>query len=66
MKKIVIALMAGMLVTGTAFAADKAPETKKVCHEKNGKQVCKVIKVHKKAETVTTGSPADPAKKKKK
>jgi len=29
-----------------AFSA-YAVETKKVCHEKNGKQVCKIVKVHK-------------------
>lgn len=41
---------------------------KKVCHEKDGKQVCKTIKTHEKAAQVTTGDPsapeAKPAKKK--
>jgi hypothetical protein len=34
--------------------------TQKVCHEKNGKQVCKITKVHKKITDVT----AVPTKKK--
>lgn len=38
----------------------QAAETKKVCHDENGKQVCKTIKVHKKAEKVTTGDPTAP------
>lgn len=40
--------------------------TQKVCHEVNGKQVCKNVKVHKKVEgtTVPEKTPA-PAKKKK-
>lgn len=46
-------------LTKAAFAA----ETKKVCMEENGKQVCKTVKVHKKAEQVTEGSPTDPVKK---
>jgi hypothetical protein len=46
-------------LTNAAFAA----ETKKVCMEDNGKQVCRTIKVHKKAEKVTEGSPTDPVKK---
>jgi hypothetical protein len=43
-------------------------ETKKVCRvdEKTKKEVCKTIKVHKKAEKVTTGNPTDPEPKKKK
>ena len=40
-----------------------AVETKKVCHEEAGKQVCKNVKIHKKAEKVTEGSPTDPVKK---
>ena len=41
-------------------------ETKKVCRvdEKTKKEVCKTIKVHKKAEKVTTGNPTDPEPKK--
>jgi hypothetical protein len=41
-------------------------ETKKVCRvdDKTKKEVCKTIKVHKKAEKVTTGSPTDPEPKK--
>ena len=46
-------------LTNAAFAA----ETKKVCMEDNGKQVCRTIKVHKKAEKVTEGAPTDPVKK---
>jgi hypothetical protein len=40
-------------------------EMKKVCHtdEKTKKEVCKTIKVHKKAEKVTDGNPTDPVKK---
>jgi hypothetical protein len=42
-----------------------AAEMKKVCQidEKTKKEVCKTIKVHKKAEKVTEGSPTDPVKK---
>ena len=46
-----------------AMGAHAEAETKKVCHDKDGKQVCKTIKVHKKAEKVTTGDPTDPVKK---
>ena len=48
---------------GTAHAE---AVTQKVCHEVNGKQVCKNVKVHKKVEgtTVPEKTPA-PAKKKK-
>lgn len=40
--------------------------TKRVCHvdEKTKKETCKNIKVHHKAEQVTTGSPTDPEPKK--
>jgi hypothetical protein len=53
------------LSTSTVYAE---AETKKVCRvdEKTKKEVCKTIKVHKKAEKVTTGSPTDPEPKKKK
>ena len=39
-------------VLGLAFFVNSvyAVETKQVCHEKNGKQVCKTIKIHKKFE----------------
>jgi len=73
MNKLVIALLASIAVSTTALAvepakpaapvAEKAPETKKVCHKKEGKEVCKTIKVHKKAEKVTEGAPTDPVKK---
>jgi len=46
-----------------ALGAHAEAETKKVCHDENGKQVCKTIKVHKKAEKVTTGNPNDPVAK---
>ena len=49
------------LVFATSVFAEA--EMKKVCHDENGKQVCKTIKVHKKAEKVTTGNPNDPVKK---
>jgi hypothetical protein len=49
-------------LTNAVFAA----ETKKVCMEDNGKQVCRTIKVHKKAEKVTEGNPTDPVKKEEK
>lgn len=42
------------------FGAHAEAEMKKVCHVKDGKDVCKTIKVHKKAETVTTGDPTAP------
>ena len=63
MKQLVLAIAAIFALSGAALAADKAPETKKVCHGKDGKQVCKTIKVHKKAEKVTEGAPTDPVKK---
>lgn len=47
-----------------AMGAHAEAETKKVCHTDNGKEVCKTIKVHKKAEKVTTGNPTDPEPKK--
>lgn len=56
-------LLAAIALAFTLGAHAEA-ETKKVCHEKDGKQVCKTIKVHKKAEQVTTGSPTDPEPKK--
>ncbi len=49
-------------LTNAAFAA----ETKRVCMQENGKEVCKTVKVHKKAEKVTDGNPTDPVKKEEK
>jgi len=46
---------------GTAHAE---AEVKKVCHEVNGKQVCKSVKVHKKVEGTPVPEKA-PAKNKK-
>mgnify|MGYP006269560247 CR=1 FL=1 len=55
-------------ITLAMFALAAQAEDKKVCHEINGKKECKVVKLHKKAEQVTTGDPsapeAKPAKKK--
>lgn len=60
-------LLAAIALAFTMGAHAEA-ETKKVCHpdEKTKKEVCKTIKVHKKAEQVTTGNPNDPEPKKKK
>lgn len=49
------------LVFATSVFAEA--EMKKVCHDENGKQVCKTIKTHKKAEKVTNGDPTDPVAK---
>jgi hypothetical protein len=54
----------GILVAVSACPAHAEAEVKRVCHDVNGKQVCKNVKVHKKVE----GTPvpeAAPAKKKK-
>ena len=48
-----------------ALSAHAEAETKKSCiKDAAGKEVCKTIKVHKKAEKVTTGNPTDPEPKK--
>ena len=60
MKHMVLALVA-MFAVGVASAEDK-----KVCHQINGKQECKVVKVHEKAKQVTQGDPNAPEAKKKK
>lgn len=52
-----------LLFAPLSNAAFAESHTKKVCIEENGKQVCKNVKVHKKAEKVTEGSPTDPVKK---
>jgi hypothetical protein len=62
MNKILFAFL--FAFTTVSFAADKAPETKKVCvdqKQKDGKskQVCKDVKIHKKLE----GTQVPPAKK---
>lgn len=46
-----------------ALGAHAEATTKKVCVKDNGKETCKTIKVHKKAEKVTDGAPTDPVKK---
>jgi hypothetical protein len=56
MKKLI--LLFTLLFSVNCFAV----QTKKVCHEKNGKQVCKIIKVHKKLDG--TKVPEAPKKKK--
>ena len=60
MKKILTVLVVAFLATNVYAEA----ELKKVCHDKNGKQVCKTIKVHKKLEGTKVPEKA-PAKKKK-
>ena len=60
MKKILTVLVVAFLATNVYAEA----ELKKVCHDKNGKQVCKTIKVHKKLEG-TKVPEKEPAKKKK-
>jgi hypothetical protein len=61
--KQLIALVLVVFV-GTAYAE---AEVKKVCHDVNGKQVCKNVKVHKKVEgtKVPEKAPAKPDQKKK-
>ena len=50
-----------------ALGAHAEAETKKSCIKDNaGKEICKTIKVHKKAEKVTDGNPTDPVKKEEK
>jgi len=55
-------LLAAVALT-FALGAHAEAETKRVCVKDNGKEVCKTIKVHKKAEKVTDGAPTDPVKK---
>lgn len=50
-----------VLVAFTIPQARAEAEVKRVCHEVNGKQVCKNVKVHKKVEG--TPVPEKPAKK---
>ena len=63
--KYLLSVIALVFAMGVAHAE---AETKKVCRmdDKTKKEVCKTIKVHKKAEKVTTGNPTDPEPKKKK
>ena len=58
-------LLAAIALAFTLGAQAEAT-TKKVCVKDNGKEVCKTIKVHKKAEKVTDGAPTDPVKKEEK
>ena len=52
-----------VLVVASARPARAEAEVKRVCHEVNGKQICKNVKVHKKVEG--TPVPDAPARKKK-
>jgi hypothetical protein len=52
-----------LLFAPLSKAAFAEAETKRVCVKDNGKETCKTIKVHKKAEKVTDGAPTDPVKK---
>ena len=62
MKKFLIALnIVIWSFVGYQSTAHAEAEIKKVCHEVNGKQVCKNVKVHKKVEG--TPVPEKPAKK---
>lgn len=63
--KYLLSVIALVFAMGVAHAE---AETKKVCRTDatTKKEVCKTIKVHKKAEKVTTGNPTDPEPKKKK
>ena len=47
-------------ITLALFALSAQAEEKKVCHDIKGKKECKVVKIHKKAETVTSGDPSAP------
>ena len=62
-KEFLVGSMILFLLFAPLSKAAFAAETKKVCMEENGKQVCKNVKVHKKAEKVTDGAPTDPVKK---
>jgi len=42
MKKLLL-----VTLTAIAFSAQAEGVSQKVCHEKNGRQVCKIVKVHK-------------------
>jgi hypothetical protein len=59
MKKFLIAL--NILIWSIVCVEIAHAETKKVCHEKNGKQVCKMVKIHEKI----AGATKVPEKKKK-
>ena len=63
--KYLLTAIAMMFALGTSSVYAEAT-IKKVCKtdEKTKKEVCKDVKVHKKAEKVTTGSPTDPEPKK--
>ena len=48
MKKLIAFIALAISITSVY-----AVETKKVCHEKNGKQVCKEVKIHEKLSDAT-------------
>jgi hypothetical protein len=61
MKKLLVILLALGI---TSVYAEGVME--KVCHEQNGKQICKLVKVHKKVEgTPVPDAPIKPKNKKK-
>ena len=65
MQKFLIALnIVIWFFVGYQATAHAEAEVKKVCHEVNGKQVCKSVKVHKKVEGTPVPEKA-PAKNKK-
>lgn len=69
MKKQLLSTLALAVAFAISAPAVHAEATvKKVCKtdEKTKKEVCKDVKVHKKAEKVTQGSPTDPVKKEEK
>ena len=43
-----------VLVLAFCVSSVYAVETKQVCHDKNGKKVCKTIKIHEKLADATT------------
>jgi PhoPQ-activated pathogenicity-related protein len=57
-------LLALVLVSLFASSAFAEAKVEKVCHDKNGKQVCKSVKVHKKVEGTPVPEKAPATKKK--
>jgi hypothetical protein len=57
-------ILFAVLVAFSARPAQAEAVTQKVCHEEKGKQVCKVIKTHKKVEgtPVPEAAPKKPKK----
>jgi hypothetical protein len=63
MKNFIATLIAMFVLVSVLPKAQAEGIMQRVCHEKNGKQVCKNIKIHKKVDGVTI--PTKPVKKKK-